>query len=110
MTPIKGDQFGESHPNCTIVICGLSMTDPDCKDHGGDLNIPGGAFNILHEMMHCCGIGHGTKGIPDSQAPDSKECNDIIACCFYRTYIDPPTGSKATYPCDRHLPPRRKRN
>lgn len=79
--PCAHTEFNPIAKNCDVSLCTVNSQWPagGCVDGGGDLSIPPLIFNLIHEVMHCCGVEHGTDDT-------AKQCNDIISCCFFNVY------------------------
>ncbi len=69
-----------------VVICMNNVNQPGCSNFDGS---PNGIFNVIHEIMHSCGIAHN---VPPGNG--DRQCNDIAACCFYQVLMLEGDGSK----------------
>jgi RHS repeat-associated protein len=88
---------------CTITFCIPYATTPDCNDYGGNEQQQPIPFLLVHELLHCCGVTHGTRpwGKPDLEdVPNGWQCNDILSCCIHSVLYngDPKKCKRHTYP------------
>lgn len=108
---------GNAPGDCKIVICLDQMGNRNCRDLGGDPNVPCLPFNFIHEALHCCGLEHGKMPpkndptLPTLDPPRSIQCNDALACCVWHAMYGgsqnpPETPEDWIRKCKRHVPQR----